>query len=279
MIHRAFHKSHFFTLQDLPDNLAAGEVERSLHDSRAPRERSIPFGDVGVRTMNFSQSDNFSKPSFLSEPGSTPSLEEIEREEVHLAKEKQALISDREFLPPINRSRRLKFEPLYDGGDTLEYLSDPYDSFDELMRAARRMERDKLSRNAPFKPSGSSTTQNAHEPSSLSEIVGQVHQQLAERWPHAPMRTVSDGEQNGGLIDIRADMSKCDSAESLVSSVNAFAESNPVVLEWRLTKVPERWNVVPDEGNEHTRVFSFRPPWKHPRLLTYSLSREGSCDG
>jgi hypothetical protein len=139
---------------------------------------------------------------------------------------------------------------------------DLYDSAAE----ARRQERffsESRRLGKPFVPSGSNSGLDMPTRFMLGDCVKMLYRSIIPDWRVASPMVVSTAED---LIAVYFSLEKLQKAQvtALLRYMNTCLLHNAAIREFHLTKVPEGWDVLTDDGYV---LYTFRPPWVKKRVF------------
>lgn len=139
--------------------------------------------------------------------------------------------------------------------------SDLYDAAAELRRQEQFLsESRRLGK--PFVPSGGSGLDMPTR-FMLGDCVKRLYRSIAPDWRAAAPMVVSTAED---LIAVYFSLEKLSKKHvtALLEYMNASLKYNDAIREFHLTKVPEGWDVLTDDGYV---LYTFRPPWVRKRAF------------
>lgn len=138
---------------------------------------------------------------------------------------------------------------------------DLYDSAAEALRQERFFSESKRL-GKPFVPSGNSGL-DVPTRFMLGDCVKILYRSIVPDWREASPMVVSTAED---LIAVYFSLEKLEKSQvtALLQYMNACLLHNAAIREFHLTKVPEGWDVLTDDGYV---LYTFRPPWVKKRVF------------
>lgn len=139
-------------------------------------------------------------------------------------------------------------------------VSDPYDLSREVSRQEQFLQENRRLAQ-PFVAGGGAKALNQPTRLLLGDCVRALYRTIARDWPEAEPSVISTAED---LIVVFFSMERLSKRQVSVvlSYMNACARRNEAVLTFKLTKVPEGWDVVTEDGH---LMYALRPPWVRNR--------------
>ncbi|KPI87817.1 hypothetical protein ABL78_3116 [Leptomonas seymouri] len=138
---------------------------------------------------------------------------------------------------------------------------DLYDGATELRRQEHFLSESKRL-GKPFVPSGSNGL-DVPTRFMLGDCVKALYRSIVPNWRMASPTVVSTAED---LIAVYFSLEKLEKAQvtELLQYMNASLLHNAAIREFHLTKVPEGWDVLTNDGYV---LYTFRPPWVKKRVF------------